>query len=369
LTGATAREHTRKQNKDITKGTIQFIGTSIQQHTIRNTAVSATRYATQMQPKRLFFGQSTIKLVPRSNHLMANPMTDLAGTLTQIWTYPIKSCAAVAHETATMTPAGLQHDRQWLIIDADGRFQTQRQFPHLVWIEPQVQQDTLVISAPDMPTIELPFATDTSAKRTVTIWGDRVRALDMGDAAAQWLDDYLGVPTRQFRLVEFDANSQRLSDTFWCGNQSATVQFADGFAVNILSQASLDHFNDRLIAFGAEPVDVRRFRPNLVVSGLDVHEEDQVHTLTFNADGRSLLLEMVKPCPRCQIPAINPFTANAEPEISTVLASYRQQASMDHAVCFAMNAVVRSPDTWTLRTHDPFVANLRFDGNRANRHA
>lgn len=290
-------------------------------------------------------------------------MADLSGTLTQIWTYPIKSCAGVSQDSARMILTGLQFDRQWLIVDTDGHFQTQRQIPHLVWIEPQVRQETLVITAPAMPTIELPFATSSCPAREVSIWGDRIDARDMGDVAAQWLNDYLDVPHRAFRLVQFDPNIARLSDRFWCGEQPAAVQFADGFAVNILSEASLRDFNDRLIEGGGEPVDARRFRPNLVISGLETHEEDVLHTIEFCADGQSLLLELVKPCPRCQIPNINPITASVEPEISSVLTSYRQNPAMDQAVCFAMNAVVRSKEPFTLHTGDTFVADYRFEGD------
>lgn len=288
-------------------------------------------------------------------------MSDLTGTITQILTYPVKSCAAVRHDAAIMTPAGLQFDRQWLIVDADGHFQTQRQIPHLVWIEPEVRDKQLVLSAPTVTPIELPFATSHAVTRKVTIWGEEVTAWDMGEAAAQWLDNYLQVPHRKFRLVQFPGDGQRHSDPFWCDSQPASVQFADGFAVNVLSEASLSHFNDQLVSYGVEPVDALRFRPNLVIDGLDAHEEDLLHTIEFSGDGRSLVLELVKPCPRCQIPNIDPRTAASEPEVSQALSRYRQLPAMDHAVCFAMNAVVRSSQAMRLHKHDRFDGHWRWD--------
>ncbi len=290
-------------------------------------------------------------------------MPELTGTLTQILTYPIKSCAAVQHESIVVKDHGLEHDRQWLIVDGDGQFQTQRQIPHLVWIEPLVHGHTLSLRAPDMEIIELPFATATSPKRAVTVWGEALCGHDMGDEAAAWLDDYLQVPGRSFRLVQFDPEHKRLSDTFWCGEQPAAVQFADGFAINILSEASLRHFNERLIESGLDPVDVRRFRPNLVLDGLDAYDEDLVHTIEFHSHGTPLVLELVKPCPRCQVPNIDPLTAAVEPEIGAALARYRQQPAMDHAVCFAMNAVVRSKADVTLQANDAFIGHWRFDGS------
>ena len=291
-------------------------------------------------------------------------MPELTGTLTQLYTYPIKSCAGVAVSQALVTPNGLAFDRQWMIVDDQGEFQTQRHIPHLVWIEPEVQEQaqTLTISAPEMPTLTLPLVKADAPKLTVRVWADRLDALDMGQAAAKWLDDYLQVPGKHFRLVQFDRNHTRLSDGFWCGAQPAPVQFADGFALNILSEASLRHFNERRMEMGQEPVDARRFRPNLVIDGLGTHEEDLLHTMQFKGNGASLLLELVKPCPRCQIPDVNPDTAAREPEVSTLLARYRQMPAMDHAVCFAMNTVVRSQAAVSLRVQDTFEGTYRFEG-------
>lgn len=287
-------------------------------------------------------------------------MADITGRLTQIFTYPIKSCAGFALPEATLTPVGLQHDRQWLIVDSEGQFQTQRQIPHLAWIEPAISNRTLHLSAPELPTIAVPFAEPDARKLSVNIWRDRVTALDMGETASQWLDEYLQVPGRHFRLVQFDPSQTRLSDPRWCGGSPAGLQFADGFAVNVLSEASLRHFNEQLMAIGAEPVDTRRFRPNLVVDGLEPHDEDLIGKMSFESQQHAVTLELVKPCPRCQIPDINPGTAMIEPEITEILSRYRQLASMDHAICFAINGVVRSTGSGQLSVGMAFEADYRF---------
>ncbi|MCD8504390.1 MAG: MOSC N-terminal beta barrel domain-containing protein [Burkholderiaceae bacterium] len=287
-------------------------------------------------------------------------MADVTGTLTQIFTYPIKSCAGTALPEARLTSLGIEHDRQWLIVDDVGQFQTQRQIPHLAWIEPTVIGKSLQLSAPELPTISVNFATSDAKKLAVNIWNDRLLALDMGDMAAQWLDEFLEVPGRHFRLVQFDRKQSRFSDQTWCGDWPAALQFADGFAVNVLSEASLTHFNERLMEMGLDPVDARRFRPNLVIDGLEPHEEDQIGKLRLKAGDSHLELELVKPCPRCQIPDINPDTAIKETEITDALIRYRQLPSMDHAVCFAMNAVVRSKSAAILKLGMQYEADYRF---------
>jgi len=288
-------------------------------------------------------------------------MADITGTLTQIFVYPIKSCAGVALSQSILTPLGLAHDRQWLIVDDKGQFQTQRQIPHLAWIEPEIGEICLGLAAPGLPTISVPFAGRQANQITVNIWNDRLPALDMGDTAARWLDEFLEIPGRHFRLVQFDPQQNRFSDSAWSAPTPAGLQFADGFAVNVLSESSLRQFNEHLMEHGAEPVDARRFRPNLVIDGLAAHDEDLLKTLHFEVGTLTLALELVKPCPRCQIPDINPDTSIKEPEIGEVLASYRRLPSMDHAVCFAMNAVVRSNAMGELAIGMPFRAHYRME--------
>ena len=288
-------------------------------------------------------------------------MAHATGSVTQLFVYPIKSCAGVPLTTSLITPLGLEFDRQWLIVNESGEFQTQRQIPHLAWIQPRLLADHMQLQAPEHSTLEVPYASPQSHRLNVAVWRDRLTALDMGDEAAKWLNDYLEVPGREFRLVQFNPAEQRLSDPAWCRSTPAGLQFADGFAVNVVSQATVEHFNDRLIQTGAPPVDALRFRPNIVIDGIDAHEEDAISLLSIECHGQVLEIELVKPCPRCQVPQINPLTAMSEPEIGEVLAQYRQIPHMDFAVCFGMNGVIRKAPATPVSVGDRFAAEFRFE--------
>ena len=85
-----------------------------------------------------------------------------------------------------------------------------------------------------------------------------------------------------------------------------------------------------------------RFRPNLVLSEVDAHMEDHAQTLTIATEQRPVSLRPVKPCPRCSIPNLDPKTAQAQPVVGEVLAGYRQDARLQGAVSFGMNAIVTS---------------------------
>ena len=98
-------------------------------------------------------------------------MADCTGVISQMFIYPVKSCAGIEVSEAILSPAGLSHDREWLIVDQDGQFVTQRQIPHMVWITPRLTRDALFLSAPGQQEIRIPFSLSGATKQ-VTVWRD-----------------------------------------------------------------------------------------------------------------------------------------------------------------------------------------------------
>jgi len=155
--------------------------------------------------------------------------------------------------------------------------------------------------------------------------------------AAQWFSDFLGQP---LRLVRFDPAQQRLASARWCAPVAAEAAFADEFPLLVTSQASLDELNRRLIQGGAAPVTMPRFRPNLVLGGLSAHDEDHIDELRFDTPDGVVRLRLVKPCSRCNIPDVDPLTAERGHAVGDTLAGYRADARLGGAITFGMNAVI-----------------------------
>lgn len=284
-------------------------------------------------------------------------MTDCTGVISQMFIYPVKSCAGIEISESVLTPTGLKHDREWLIVDQDGQFLTQRQIPHMVWITPKLTEDALYLSAPDQPAVKIPF-TQTGIPKQVTVWRDTLLGDDMGDEVAQWLDNFLAVPGKKYRLIRFSPLASRVSSKEWTGDLVAQNMFSDGFALLIVTQRALETFNERLMESGHDPVDMLRFRPNLVLEGLDAHAEDEIANIWLHTLKGVIDLKLVKPCGRCPIPNIDPYTATSSPEVMETLSYYRRLARMQDAICFGMNAIVRSGAGQAVRVGQPFEADL-----------
>jgi uncharacterized protein YcbX len=202
-------------------------------------------------------------------------------------------------------------------------------------IEPSLRSDDLRLRAPGMLALHLSLDRAEAPAR-VRVWDDWVKAYDMGDLAAQWFSDFLG---QRLRLVRFDPEQQRLSDRRWTGELPAQTAFADGFALLVISTASLAELNRCLQRRGAAAVDMRRFRPNIVLDGIDAHDEDHIETLDFDTDEGPVRLKLVKPCVRCTIPDVDPASGEPGQRVGDALAGYRADARVGGAVTFGMNAV------------------------------
>lgn len=258
--------------------------------------------------------------------------------LTQLILYPIKSCAGIAVEEALATVSGLYaqgvHDREWMLVDGEGQFLTQREYPRMATIRPRVEGEALVVTAPGMPPLRLPLALDAGAPTLrVRIWDDEVEAGNCGDAAAAWFRDALGGACR---LVRFRPGLERPTSTKWTGGAPSSARFADAYPLLLIGAAALDEINARMLAAGREALPMNRFRPNLVVEGSDPFEEDYTESLRTG----DIVIKPVKPCARCPIPAVDQSTGIPGPDPLDILQSWRGKAILDGAVCVGMNCIV-----------------------------
>jgi len=296
-------------------------------------------------------------VVNESEAAFATESGDLTVSVASLHVYPIKSCGGVTLTETLVIETGFEFDRAWMVVDPDGRFVTQRELPRMVLIQPTLKSTEMVLRAPGMLALHIALdRVETPVKATV--WKDTVAAYDMGDLCAQWFTDFLGRP---LRLVRFDPEQKRLSDHRWTGTLDAENAFADGFPILVASTAGMAEFNRRLEARGETAVTMARFRPNLVLDGLDPHGEDALDEIVFATADGPVRLKLVKPCPRCPMPDVDPATGETGHQVGDTLASYRADARLDGALTFGMNAVIVEGIERALRTGLSGQATYRFD--------
>jgi hypothetical protein len=267
--------------------------------------------------------------------------------------YPVKGCRGIALREATLAETGLAvdgiGDREWVVVDADGEFLSQREFPKMALIETRLAAACLQLKAPGMLLLEVPFACEGDVVE-VRVWDDRVAAVTQGEVADVWLSNFLGTSAR---LMRFDYEGRRLASHRYTGKVDAPYKFADAFPLLVTGMESLAAVNARLRRQGETPVTMDRFRPNLVLDGLPAFEEDYAGTLRIGATQ----LRPVKPCARCSVPGVDPATGEHSPVVTDLLAVMRRT---DDGVMFGVNAIVTGGAGGTVRVGDEVAIELRF---------
>lgn len=289
---------------------------------------------------------------------MPTASPDVHARVARLFVYPVKSCAGVALDQALLAETGLDLDRAWIVVDERGDPLTQRQWPRLALVQPRIRSSEVVLRAPGM--LALHLSIDHVERPTrVRIWKDEVDAWDMGDLAGQWFSDFLGRPG--LRVARFDPEVRRLSDLAWTGGIEAVNQFVDGYPFLLIGEASLVELNARLQAGGHASVGIERLRPNVLLAGLEAHDEDRLAELRIATREGEVVLRPVKPCVRCTIPNIDPATAHSSPEVLDTLATYRSDPRVGGGLTFGMNAIIMGGVGQTLRVGDVVTGAWRFD--------
>ena len=250
--------------------------------------------------------------------------------------YPVKGLAGVSVEHAEVTPTGLLHDRNFMLVDPEGTFLSQRVVPAMAPLRVAVLGDSLRISADGADDLEVPIRYD-GKRRDVSLFNSWFGAGVVQDPAAdEWFSERLGRPMALVRVTpEHDRPG-------W-GVHKGQTGFGDAHALMITSHSSLDGLNERIVEHGGDAIPMNRFRPNLVIAGWDeAHTEDRV----LRASAGELEFGYACRAIRCAVPTVDQATGQkAGPEPTRTLATYRRQPDYGGGVSFGMKAAVLKPGT------------------------
>ncbi|TDB68173.1 MOSC domain-containing protein [Arundinibacter roseus] len=238
-------------------------------------------------------------------------------TLSELWIYPVKSLGGISISQSEVEERGLRYDRRWMIVDESGVFVTQRSVHSMALIDVAFSEGgfSLTHRSHSEKSLFLPFQPVSKKVVQVRVWDDELPALSVSDELDSGLSEWFG---RSVRLVLMPESSQRLVDPRYA-KHNETVSFADGYPVLLIGQSSLDTLNAKL----EEPVSMKRFRPNLVITGSEPFAEDSWTNVRI---GTAEFL-VVKPCARCVLTTVDPLTGETGSEPLKTLATFRKQGN------------------------------------------
>ena len=238
--------------------------------------------------------------------------------LSALYRYPLKSGKGETLQQVSLDKLGLDGDRRWMLVDeASGRFLTQRAVATMSQLSALWNANGgLTLSAPGHSALEIALPDNNAELRGVAIFRDSLRVPDAGDEAGAWVSEFIGKPTR---LVQIPLDRARTTQAGY-GKDDDQVAFADGFPLLLIGQASLEDLSQRV----GRPLEMLRFRPNLVIQGSDAYAEDSWKRIRIG----EVEFRVVKSCSRCILTTIDPQTGqrSEDREPLATLQKYRAQA-------------------------------------------
>lgn len=304
----------------------------------------------------------------RWNRAAKNPAGPLPEPteITALFIHPIKSCHGISVKSAKVLPTGLDLDRQWMWVTyPDYRFLTIRQNARMTLIRTayDLKTDTLTVTAPAPDSIDekLEFSIpahpseewleNNTTPHHVTVWSATTPSRVYSTDLTAPFNAFFGNEVRLVYKPPFSNDPRPLvsngaKDVL---GRDASTCFADLMPVLVCTRSSIDELNTRLKAADDLTIDVRRFRPNIVVAGdaAAPWDEDRWKTLRISpasGKGESITLDITQRCARCHVPNVDPETAEEHKRQpwDTLMKYRRIDEGITFKPCFGMLSVPRT---------------------------
>jgi uncharacterized protein YcbX len=241
----------------------------------------------------------------------------------EIYIYPIKSLAGISCQNALAEEMGFENDRRWMLIGADNQMITQREHRIMSQFYPQISDGKISITFQDQKH-EFSINEHLENPIEVNVWDDKSEVVEVNPVTSKWFSQNLGFECKLVKIIkngDRQHESSKLKETF-------NVSLADGYPYLLIGTKSLDFLNGKL----ENKITVLRFRPNIVISSKNPHEEDDFDTFKIG----EVQFKNIKPCGRCIMVNNDPQNGRLKKEPLKTLSKYR---NVNNSVLFGTNIV------------------------------
>ncbi len=237
-----------------------------------------------------------------------------------------------------------------MLVDNEGRFISQREWPRLCLFRVRTANDGFEIEGRSGEIVQVPLSLVQGRNVMVSVWSDTVCAIEANPEVNQFFSRELDMPCR---LVYMPEQTHRFVDSAYAGDGQLT-SFSDAYPLLLIGSGSLRELNRRLREKSECEMSWDRFRPNIVVATDEPHVEDSWSEFTLgNVEAHG-----VKLCSRCVMTTIDQSTGVAGKEPLRTLAKYRM---MKNKIMFGQNVIA---DQGVIRIGDAIrISKIAFPPN------
>lgn len=168
----------------------------------------------------------------------------------------------------------------------------------MVLIQPKVENDKLILSAPGREdfVLNLNELRKNSINGKVECWYSKVNGIDAGDDVANWLSECIAGRSGVFRLLFYPypyptKGVAKPDQKYTAYRNEDAGTYHDKTSYMLINQGSIDQLNSKL----DHVIKPLQFRPNLVVEGPNGYDEDNWQWVRV---GETVTFRVLKPCTR-----------------------------------------------------------------------
>ncbi|KAI6054480.1 molybdenum cofactor sulfurase [Marmota monax] len=254
--------------------------------------------------------------------------------VTNLYLYPIKSCAAFEVTKWPVGNHGLLYDRSWMVVNHNGICLSQKQEPRLCLIQPfiDLQQRIMVIKAQGMEPIEVPLEEDSKQAQICQskVCADRVNTYDCGEKVASWLSKFFGRPCHLIKQSSsFQRNAKKKLGKDLPPGTAATLSLVNEAQYLLINTSSILELQQQLCTsdengkkelFPMKDL-ISRFRANIITNGTRAFEEEKWGEISIGP----LRFQVLGPCHRCQMICIDQKTGQRNQNVFQKLSESRER--------------------------------------------
>ena len=208
-----------------------------------------------------------------------------------------------------------------MLLDENGKFMTQRQFPQMALFETKIENGELIfLHQKTNQTASIPIKKNYGVTLNTKVWSNFCEVQKV-EGIGEWFSKEFGF---RCHLVFFPTKNIRTKETENGIIQNLT-SLSDKSPVLITNEASLAELNSRL----KESIPMNRFRGNIKLNGIQAFEEDNWKTVKIG----DAIFKTVEICGRCKLINVNHLTGEPTQEPLPTLSTYRK---MDKEIKFGM---------------------------------
>jgi len=242
---------------------------------------------------------------------------------------PVKGFRLTHPDEVELGPDGVEGNRSFLLVDADGQRLRGSLTPWPVQIRAEYDAGA--------ERLRMHFADGTTVEGDAVARGEAIHStsgtIDVTGRVVDgpWNEHLTRLAGKPVRLARADRTG--------AGMNAPVTLVSDGSLARLAHEA------------GRDAVDPRRFRMLFQLDGCDAHEEDTWEGRTFAVG--SAVVRVGGPVDRCAVTTRDPETGERDLDTLRLLKDYRGQRASDGAVLFGVYATVEQPGI--VRVGDAFA--------------